>query len=320
MTQAAPTTYDRPDWEHCRDEILCPLCDYELRGLSVPRCPECGYEFAWPDLLDPARRLHPYLFEHHPRHKTWSFFKTLWGGLRPRQFWTALLPSQPSRPRRLIAYWLIATLLGFIGVVAWHPDELFRGRLPGSAIFTGRLGRPFHFGGEWLSIRAEPHYVRLQVAGLPAWWHGQVEFLAAAFGLLAAWPWLTFLTLLIFQQSMGRAKVRTDHVLRCALYCGDVTFWAGVGATVSSVAAWAAHLLLPAASWPDYITIGDGGPGVLAFIVLLVILLAVAARRLWIAYRRYLHFDHAFATVLASQLMVLLLYVIVFLLHSGDVI
>ena len=55
-----------PDWDHQTEDIFCPLCEYNLRGLIEPRCLECGYRFEWPDLLDPRRRLHPYLFEHHP--------------------------------------------------------------------------------------------------------------------------------------------------------------------------------------------------------------------------------------------------------------
>ena len=26
-------------------EILCPLRDYDLRAVTEPRCPECGYAF-----------------------------------------------------------------------------------------------------------------------------------------------------------------------------------------------------------------------------------------------------------------------------------
>jgi hypothetical protein len=29
------------EWVHDRD-VACPLCNYNLRGLTVPRCPECG--------------------------------------------------------------------------------------------------------------------------------------------------------------------------------------------------------------------------------------------------------------------------------------
>ncbi len=28
-------------------EVPCPRCEYNLRGLTVPRCPECGLTFEW---------------------------------------------------------------------------------------------------------------------------------------------------------------------------------------------------------------------------------------------------------------------------------
>jgi hypothetical protein len=83
------------------------LCEYDLRGLTEPRCPECGYRFEWDELRDPRRRFHPYLFEHHPNRNAWSFFHTLVGGLAPRRFWSTLYPTQPSRPHRLVAYWVL---------------------------------------------------------------------------------------------------------------------------------------------------------------------------------------------------------------------
>src|SRR5262245_51548252 len=104
---AEPAALNPPDWSVIKEELTCPLCDYNLRGLADPRCPECGYAFAWPDLIDPTRRRHPYLFEHHHKRNIWSFFKTLFGGLRPRRFWTTLNPAQPSRPFRLAIYAVI---------------------------------------------------------------------------------------------------------------------------------------------------------------------------------------------------------------------
>src|SRR5437867_9803555 len=102
IDQPAPSAQNASD----REDVRCPLCDYNLRGLSEPRCPECGYQFVWDEVLDPARRKHPYLFEHHPEANVASFFRTLLGGLRPRRFWSSLLPVQPSRPRRLLMYWV----------------------------------------------------------------------------------------------------------------------------------------------------------------------------------------------------------------------
>src|SRR5688572_13757465 len=82
MTAVAPAS----------EELLaCPLCEYELR--------------------DPARRLHPYLFEHHRERNIWSFRKTLLGSIRPRRFWGTLFPTQPSFPRRLLIYALLVAAL-----------------------------------------------------------------------------------------------------------------------------------------------------------------------------------------------------------------
>src|SRR5881409_436100 len=93
------------------DALRCPMCDYDLRGQVEPRCPECGYRFDWDELRDPARRLHPYLFEHHPERNLWSLWRTFLGGLRPRRFWSTLYPAQPSRPWRLRLYFLIVCLV-----------------------------------------------------------------------------------------------------------------------------------------------------------------------------------------------------------------
>ena len=40
-----------PDWDSIPDEILCPLCEYNLRGIPEPRCPECGFKFEWDEVL-----------------------------------------------------------------------------------------------------------------------------------------------------------------------------------------------------------------------------------------------------------------------------
>ncbi|MCA9255136.1 MAG: hypothetical protein KDA33_05835, partial [Phycisphaerales bacterium] len=62
-----------PDWASSEQEIVCPLCEYNLRGLSEARCPECGSEYTWAELQDERRKGHPYLFEHHPERNFWSF-------------------------------------------------------------------------------------------------------------------------------------------------------------------------------------------------------------------------------------------------------
>ncbi len=57
------------------EELACPLCDYSLRGLIDPRCPECGYgAFDWDVLGASAGGTHPYLYEHGALESRWGDF------------------------------------------------------------------------------------------------------------------------------------------------------------------------------------------------------------------------------------------------------
>lgn len=40
-----------PGAEPITDELLCPACGYNLRGLTINRCPECGQDFDPADLI-----------------------------------------------------------------------------------------------------------------------------------------------------------------------------------------------------------------------------------------------------------------------------
>jgi hypothetical protein len=95
MTESVPVKLPAdsvPDWRSVVIDIECPLCDYNLRGLCEPRCPECGYGFAWPDLLNADQPVHRYLCEERPRRNAWSFIRTFTGSLFPRAFWVSLKP------------------------------------------------------------------------------------------------------------------------------------------------------------------------------------------------------------------------------------
>jgi hypothetical protein len=288
------------------ESLLCPLCDYDLRAQVEPRCPECGYTFDWTELRDPARRKHRYLFEHHSERNLWSLRRTFIGGLRPRQFWAELYPTQPSRLLRLLIYWLIIAsfcVLPYLAVLGTRIAEIDSYDRVAQARWLTTVS-PLQ---KTIVIR---QYGALQafldqVAPLwPSWriMHRALFGFAPPTMLLPGlitlvWPWLTFAALMIFQISMRRAKVRPVHVLRCVIYSID-------GALVISLLAGAYLLwqllsrsrVLPffyyQTSWAIYLSAG---------------LLALLTYRLWIAYRKYLRFDHALATVTVSQIMVALL-------------
>src|SRR5262249_21120734 len=91
-------------------------------------------------------------------------------------------------------------------------------------------------------------------------------------------------SLLVFQASMRKARIKPVHTLRCALYSCD---WAWLLTLVICMLLWNPLRILD--FLPPFLVIGP--PVYVLF-------------RLWRAYRYYMRFPHAFATVLASQLIV----------------
>jgi len=216
MASDLPVAIPCVDWSTVSEEILCPLCDYNLRGLIQPRCPECGSHYLWDDLLDPRRRKHPYLFEHHPEMNWNSFWRTAKGGLRPINFWRSLHPVQPSNRWRLVLYtlivwisvYLLLTLGGFVSGVVGHYRQITY-YWPGYATKLDTLDGAFR-----RTITAYPTFL----AGpyrLPTF-------------LILGWPVATLMTLMIFRASMRRAKARTIHVARCVVYSADAILWLGL--------------------------------------------------------------------------------------------
>jgi hypothetical protein len=264
--------------------VACPLCEYDLRGLAEPRCPECGYRFTWEELRDPSRRIHPYLFEHHPERNVRSFFDTLAAGMRPQRFWSTLYPTQPSRPGRLLSYWVIAAPLTL--ATAAH------GWLTAAGVAA--LLRTQRFAPR------EPFEV--------ARWTVLYDIGAGGHGLLAvmclAWPWLTLAALLVFQVSLRRARLKGTHVLRCVLYAGDLCLW------VAPLMLLLVLIALLSGTWPPRAS-SSWAPLVAG------VLVPWLFYRLHTAYRLYLRFDHAGATVLASQVIVALVYWKLWLVAEG---
>lgn len=259
-----------PNWSVIGHDVLCPLCEYNLRGLSQPRCPECGYHFDWPEVLDPVRRPHPRLFEHHPERNLRSFFQTALDGLRPRKFWRSLNPAQPSSRRRLILYWALCCAL-FLGVTA----------LASVPIAIAERQQVVAMGF------VAPAPISKVILDACFYWMAMSILL----GFLAAvWPWVTMLALMIFQWSMRRARIRRIHVLRCCLYSFDGLWWLGLaplaGGALAMLGAWQFD--------PETVASGFFLP------------IVVGGWKLRQAYTYYLRFDRPGWTVLASQVIVVL--------------
>jgi hypothetical protein len=286
-------------------DVRCPLCDYDLRGLIEPRCPECGYRFEWPDLLDPARRPHPYLFEHHPRRNVASFIRTNLGGLRPRRFWGGLKPAMPSRPGRLAAYALLSVAMlvcaPLVNVAKAYVSEVhnaIQARRQMSTWMQSYLSDP-GLQREIARLGSLQAVIDFQVPPPTSMQYVRRAWRAARFPrshvatvlTTVAWPWLTLAALMIFRWSMRRARVRTVHVLRCVVYGFDWGFWFVPILLLLLTADFAEDVvgLRPATSVP---------------MLACVAIAAYGTYRIGSAYARYLRFDHPYLTALASQLIV----------------
>ena len=257
-----------PDSPVLHEDVACPLCEYNLRGLTEPRCPECGYAFSWPELTDPTRRRHPFLFEHHADRNLRSFLRTLWAGLRPARFWRSLSPAQPSFPGRLAKY--VAAVLALMAV-------------------TGPLAVVIY-----LATMLQMSQVTLRWRS--AWdvaWDSVASSLLTIGAYYVLWAAGTFGALLVFRISMRRARIRPVHVARCVVYSFDAGLWATLLVLAAALAGIATMMVT-----------GARGPGpIVAGLTVSVpyVLFGVVFYRLTAAYRHYLRFDRPFLTILASQ-------------------
>lgn len=317
VTRPVPNGQGAPDWSAVAEEIQCPLCEYNLRGLAEPRCPECGYRFEWPNLLDASRRLHPYLFEHHPDRPIWSFWRTLAGGLHPLKFWRSLQPVQPVRPRRLAVYAGILLLVTLGISVVFVADSVLQIRRRHQAEHA--WGRMYLNSQRLQSYRAE----------IVKKWGSVDAFLDQAYPLdplailvtrlintrdltsrfalsLGVITWLvsTRFALGLFEFTRRRARIQRIHFSRCVIYCGDVVVWLTV-AVVALLVVGGILLGMSVGPPPRF--------GVLSIRSLQHIingLVSTAAAlflaRLYSALRDYLRFPHAGAVMLAVNAIAIL--------------
>ena len=316
-TESPPTS---PPVPALPAELRCPLCEYDLRGLIDPRCPECGYRFTWDEIRDPARRLHPYLFEHHPERNRWSFVRTLLGGLRPRRFWRQLTPQTPSNPRRLVRYWLLtlamvlpacAAALLVTGRELHANNARARGFItkhylaPANAAKLAELQRTT---GLSLEQYLQRHVVLFPS---PRFFLAMIDepfprFIWPTFVAVALWPWVTVvMTRMLLWISIRRAKLRMVHLARCAIHAADVGGWYWLMATgaMAFVGFAAMRGKLPFVPGVGGFSFGHEMVIVLAWGLLAA--LAVAWYRLAVAFAKYLRLPHAVAVVVLTQLLVL---------------
>lgn len=263
-----PVNVAPTDWDEITREVACPLCGYNLRGLTTARCPECGHEFLWHDVLEPDLLTHPFLFEHHPERNIRSFLATLFRPLNGPWFWSGVRPEHAVRPRRLVIYWVLTTVMSLLAIIAasefesLSPTGQYRTR-SGPQIFIASPYTPRTLPVQNL-ITSEPFRVTL---------------------LWALYPWANYLALNVFSQSMRKRRILPRHVLRVAIYSGDFIFW-------NAVFLGSASLLNLYEGWPWE-----------RICILMLVTFICNWWRLYAAYRSYLGFPSALELTLLASIM-----------------
>lgn len=300
---AEPDQPDAPRWDCIDEQICCPLCEYNLRGLSEPRCPECGYRFEWPNLIDPSRRLHPTLFEHHPERNVWSFRRTLLGALRPRRFWRSIHPAQPRNVRRLLLYHAVgafvlsASLTGVVGTTyVWQARRIAADRAITIAFMNSSRGTAWKNGLIRDFGSVEKYLDEMHPTGGRRLFWGAMQYCSSTIrsaALWLAWPWLTLLAFQLFPVTRRRWGIRPSHLLRCVVYSWDAAFPAALLIWLHSSMVAIALMRVGRYRFLEPWITGAG-----------LVLLAVFAYRLVQSLRLYVRFPHPTATVVITQTVV----------------
>ena len=310
-----------PDWDRVEAEIICPLCEYNLRGLAEPRCPECGYAFVWDEMLHPTRRLHPYLFEHHPVRRLWSLRRTLVGGLYARRFWRSLDPRQPSYPGRLLLYWflvvglyLLAVGAPIAGLVALHARSIIASNQALQPPMKANLkqmtktnpkdykqiiyvyGSVEAYLDERVPVRMNARLLERLLGDVIQYFAQNVQVLIFLL-LPLVWPWLVSPGFVLLVGLMRRPELEVIHVRRCLLLSFDALPWLGLVFVAMTFASLAQSRLDVVASSNQMAWLTP-----LAVIAYLVF----SIYRLGTAFRLYLQLEHGFTVVWVVHAVVLL--------------
>jgi len=263
------------------EQLTCAQCHYHLYGLTSERCPECGRWVDWQEALARYHRTRLPYFEYRWRDRpVRSLIGTWWRALRPRHLWCNFNLHDPPAPGPLLVMVLLFVL------AAWCVDVFL-----GAATVTLREMGIYRSWGRPIAGAQIPDLL-LQAFG------AQVSSQLLWRGTLTYVIWLVtgLGSLLIFQESMRRFRVRQVQVLRVWAYSIPVVFPVVYGA-VSAYAVIVAWVAQPWSRWSD---------DRILVAVALVMILVFPIWSLRCGYRHYLRMRHAAVVALSSQIIALL--------------
>jgi hypothetical protein len=177
--------------------------------LTQPRCPECGLQFEWAEVLDSASWHSDFLFEHHWRRRFFrSWVRTVWRSFRPFRFWRNVsihdrIHSGPLWGLLLTSVLWFCVAFHGLAAVAWATVHV------GNRVFG--YSRPWWLGSPLSELESLLRYAAL----MPL--ESGTEYLMFP-GLLLGVVLAVLGSLCCFRQSLGRSRVRTVHILRVVAY------------------------------------------------------------------------------------------------------
>lgn len=188
------------------EDIPCPLCGYNMRGLTEARCPECGAKYEWLELRE-ARDKAP-IFEY--RGRAGSLIGTAIKTLSPVQFWRTLRPAMPPNIDLLTVYavaFIIASIAVGVLIVVFNEVMLWLNWTSGVGLALQSL-----LDGTWFAFFRSRDYFGRYLSDNDA-------FRYALFTMLSMPMVLLMLFVSLCLGTLQKAKLRLVHIVRVALYC-----------------------------------------------------------------------------------------------------
>ena len=224
---------------------VCPRCGYDLSGITgswTDSCPihgicsECGLDFAWRDLLNPALAFPPWSFEHWRRLSPFKWCATNRRTWNPFRFFRIMRIEFPVAAGRLVLSIIAVLFLTHLTIAAatawrvyrtasvsttWTPPTFINGRVvpsrPTTTILPMRTVFQFYSGAiADAAIWPYRPYLLLRSASSVV---GGAEPLAGLWALFIATFALTIPpAFLVLGESFRRCRVRFVHLLRGLAY------------------------------------------------------------------------------------------------------
>lgn len=205
-----------PDWASIELDVLCARCDYNLRTLTTPRCPECGMEFDWDDVLDRAKRHNEFLFEHAwMRRPIRSWIDTWWRCLRPTHFWQRVSIHESVHVGPLFVFIVSSVIFAVVFFVASSQAV--------AALLSVAIQWAQNSPNTPLQYMVRTHYQLDRLAAHPhrpvSHWFASLDyrFWLVPVGLALCVMGL-FVVLSVLQQTLERFRIRRVQLVRVVAY------------------------------------------------------------------------------------------------------